>query len=94
MDEIKNIITKVVGDLAQKNPEKHNKIDRIWKNLLNKQELKHTKLTGIHQGTLTVVVDSPAWLYQMKIRQNKIVKQMKEEVPGVQHIRFKIGKIS
>lgn len=93
MDDIKNIINKVIGDIAEKKPNKHDKVDRIWQNLLNEQELKHTKLSGIKEETLCVHVDSPAWLYQMRIRQTKILKQLKEEVSDIKHIRFKIGKI-
>lgn len=91
MDDIKNIVNKVIGDIAEKRPDTQNKADRIWQNLLTKQELKHTKLVGINQGVLWVNVDSPAWLYQMKIRQTKLVKQLKEEAPDIQGIRFKIG---
>ena len=93
MDDIKDIVYKVIGDMAEKNPDVHNKTERIWQNLLNKQEIKHTKLIGINNGTLAVYVDSPAWLYQMRIRQTKILKQLKEEVPDIKRIRFKIGKV-
>ncbi len=72
---------------------RHDKIDRIWKNLLTEQELKHTKLTGIKEETLSVCVDSPAWMHQMRMRQTKILKQLKEEVSEIKHIRFKIGTI-
>ena len=93
MDDIKDIINKVIGDIAEKKPDIHNKVDRIWQNLLNKKELKHTKLVGINEGTLSVHVDSPAWLYQMRIRQTKIIKQLKEDAPDIKYIRFKIGKV-
>ena len=93
MDDIKSIVNKVIGHIAEKNPDTYDKIERIWQNLLNEKERRHTKLFGIKEGTLSVHVDSPAWLYQMKIRQTKILKQMKDEIPGLKHIRFKIGKI-
>jgi len=93
MDDIKNIVNKVIGDIAGKNPDVHNKVERVWQNLLNKQELKHTKLAGINNGTLSVHVDSPAWLYQMRVRQTKLLKQLKEEIADVKYIRFKIGKV-
>lgn len=93
MDNIKDVIDKVIGGIADKNPDIHNKIDRIWKNLLTEQELKHTKLTGIKEETLSVCVDSPAWMHQMRIRQTKILKQLREEVSDIKHIRFKIGTI-
>jgi predicted nucleic acid-binding Zn ribbon protein len=93
MEDIKEIINKVIGDLAEKKPDVHNKVERVWQNLLNGQELKHTKLVGINEGTLSVFVDSPAWLYQMRIRQTKILKQLKEDAPDIKYIQFKIGKI-
>lgn len=93
MDNIKDIINKVIGDIAEQNPSSYDKVDRIWQNLLSKQELEHTKLSGIKEGTLAVCVDSPAWLYQMRIRQTRILKQLKEEISDIKHIRFKIGTI-
>ena len=93
MDNIKDVVNKVIGDIAEKKPDSHNKIQRIWQNLLTKQELKHTKLLGVNENTLSVCVDSPAWLYQMRIRQTKILRQLKEEVSDIKSIRFKIGKI-
>ena len=93
MDNIKDVIGKVIGGIAERNPDRHNKIARIWRNLLTEQELKHTKLMGVKEETLLVFVDSPAWMYQMRIRQTKILKQLKEEVSDIKHIRFKIGKI-
>jgi hypothetical protein len=93
MDNIKDVINKVIGGIAGKSPDAHNKINRIWLNLLTEQELKHTKLMGVNEGTLSVSVDSPAWMYQMRIRQTKILKQLKEEVSEIKQIRFKIGTI-
>lgn len=91
MDNIRNIITKVIGNIAEKNPDTHDKVERIWQNLLNPQELQHTKLVGIKDGVLRVHVDSPAWLYQMKLRQFKILEQLKNEIPDIKTIRFQIG---
>lgn len=93
MDEIKDIINKVVGDIAQKNPDTYDRVDRIWQNLLSKHELKHTRLVGIKNDTVHVHVDSPAWLYQLRTQQTKILKRLKEEIPGVKTIYFKIGSL-
>jgi predicted nucleic acid-binding Zn ribbon protein len=93
MNDIKNIITKVIGNIANRNPDTHDKVERIWQNLLNQQELRHTKLVGIKDGVLNVHVDSPAWLYQMRIRQAKIIESMQNEVSNIKTIRFQIGTI-
>jgi len=93
MDDIKNVVNKVIGNIAEKKPSSHDKVERIWQNLLTKQELKHTKLFGVKEETLFVHVDSPAWLYQMRMRHFKILKRLKEEVSDIKQIRFKIGMI-
>ena len=93
MDNIKNIVSTVIGNMAEHKPDIHNKIERIWANLLNEKELKHTKIIGVKENGLLVCVDSPAWLYQMRIRQTKILKQLKKEIPLIKYIRFKMGKI-
>ena len=93
MDDIKNIINTVIGNIANQTPDTHNKIERIWANLLNEKELKHTKIIGVKENGLLVCVDSPAWLYQMRIRQTKILQQLKEDIPQIKYIRFKMGKI-
>ena len=93
MDNIKDIINKVIGDMADHNPDTYSKAERIWWNLLNEQEHKHTKFLGVNKGTVSVCVDSPAWLYQMRMRKTKILKQLKEEIPDIKFISFKIGSI-
>lgn len=93
MDNIKDVVNKVIGGIADKRPDVHNKLDAVWKNLLTEQERKHAKLNGIKEGVLSVSVDSPAWLYQLRTRQAKILKQLKEDIPDVKSIRFKIGSI-
>lgn len=93
MDNIKDIVDTVIGNMAQQKPDIHNKIERIWANLLNEKELKHTRILGVKENGLLVLVDSPAWLYQMRIRQTRILVQLKEELPQIKYIRFKMGKI-
>ena len=91
MDNIKDIINKVVGDIAEKNPDSYDRVDRIWMNLLTEAELKHTKLIGIKEEVLLVHVDSPAWLHQMRISQTKILKRLKEESSNIKSIRFTLS---
>ncbi len=93
MDNIKDIIQDVIGKMAQQEPQANIKVERIWKNILEEQELKHTKIVGMKEGNIFAHVDSPAWLYQMRIRRSKILERLKDEIPDIKSIRFKIGKI-
>ncbi|MGE0267816.1 MAG: DciA family protein [Candidatus Omnitrophota bacterium] len=93
MDNIEDIIKNVIGKIADRKLEDHQKIYRLWISLLNESELKHTKLIGVNNGKVSVHVDSPAWLYQMNTRKRKILESLKEEISNIEYINFKIGKI-
>ena len=93
MEPIKDIITQVIAKISSGKPEIHNKIQRIWQNILDKKTMQHTAIVGLHKGQLIVHVDSPAWLFQMNIKKRKTLERLKEEIPELSHIRFKIGKV-
>ena len=94
MDEIKDIVQSVIANLDKGHPSDENKIEGIWRNVLNEKEKKHTALVGIKDGILSVAVDTPAWLYQMKIKKGRILRKFQEEITEVKNIYFKIGKVS
>ncbi len=74
-------------------PEMQNKIQRLWQNILEKKIIQHTKIIGLQKGKLVVHVDSPAWLFQMNLQRRKVLEKMKEGIPELSHIHFKIGKV-
>ena len=93
MDNIKDIVKNVMGNMTKESSLKHEKIERLWQNVVNPQELKHTRFVGIKEGKIFVNVDSSAWLYQMNIKKNRILERLKEEISEIKEIRFTLGKI-
>ena len=93
MDNIEDIVKNVIGKIADRKLEDHQKINRLWISSLSESELKHTKLVGINSGKVSVYVDSPIWLYQMNTRKKKILEQLQEEISNIETISFRIGKI-
>lgn len=94
MDNIKSIINQVVKNLSTNKPDSGLKIDRIWENILEPTELLHTKIVGVNDGTVLINVDSPTWLYQMKMKRSSLLQRLKDEVPDIKLIRFRIGKVN
>jgi len=92
MDAIRDIVKTVIGNMAQQNPDAYNKTERIWENLIDAKERKHTRVMGLKEEVLFVHVDSPAWMYHMRVKQGSLLKKLKDEVPGIKQIRFKMGK--
>ncbi len=93
MEQIKDIISQVIANISSGRPEVHNKIQRIWQNILDKKALQHTAIVGLHKGQLVIHVDSPAWLFQMNFQKRKVLEKLKTEIPELSHIHFKIGKV-
>lgn len=93
MDSIKNIIPQVIERLSNRQPSAQDSLEKIWKSVLKKEELKHVKLAGMNRGNILAYVDSPAWLYQIQIRKMKILEQLKKGISDIRDIHFKIGKV-
>lgn len=93
MDNIEDIVKNVVQKISQRVPQESEKIERIWLNCLEKSESDHTRLEGIKKNKISVIVDSPAWLFHMNTRRGKILKRIQEEIPDIRGIYFRIGKI-
>ena len=93
MDNIKDVLNTVIHKLSIRQPEKQVKIDRIWQAVATQKEQHHTSLEKFNDGILTVVVDSPAWMYHMKMQKINILKKIQEEIPEVKDLRFKVGKV-
>lgn len=93
MDQIKDIVKQVIGNMSSGKPEVHNKLQRLWQNILDKKATEHTALMGLRKGELVIHVDSPAWLFQMNLQKRKILERLQTEYPELSAIRFKLGKV-
>ena len=93
MNDIKDIVHRVVGNMAQQQTTSSQKLDGCWQKALEKKELEHTQLVDFKNGSLLVNVDSSAWLYQMNTRKGKILEKLKEEISDIKNINFRVGKV-
>ena len=93
MEQIKEIISKVIANISSGRPEVRNKIQRLWQNIAEPKAMKHTAVVGLQKGELVIHVDSPAWLFQMNLQRRKLIERLKAEFPELSNIRFKIGKV-
>ncbi|MDP8265319.1 MAG: DUF721 domain-containing protein [Candidatus Aceula meridiana] len=94
MEQIKDIVSQVVGDLAQRVPQKEETLQRFWKSVMKGKAAKHTSIYGLKEGVLKISVDSPAWVFQLNLNKRKILKELQICFADVKDIRFKIGKVT
>ena len=94
MEEIKNIINNIIGQLSEHQPNQDKELFDLWEQLLDDTEKKHVRLSGLKSGSLYVNVDSSAWLYQMKLKRTQLLKKVQKEFSNVKNIYLKIGPLS
>jgi len=92
MEDIKNIVNKVIGAMSSGSGQAPGDVQEIFLKVVSAKEAKHAKISGMKDGRLYVHIDSPAWLYQFKLKRKKIFEGLKERMPGLKSIYFKIGK--
>ena len=93
MDPIKNIVNDVIGKISSKGFNDQTKIFEVWQKIIGETGIKHTRVSGMKDGTLMVLVDSPAWLFQLNLKRKNILDQIQKEKLEIQKIIFKIGKV-
>ena len=93
MDPIKDIIPQVIKSISQKKPETQLKIQRVWQSIVGEKLGRHTAISGLKENVLIVDVDCPAYLFQINLKKRKFLRQLKDEIPELENINFKIGKI-
>jgi hypothetical protein len=94
MDGIQDIVKKVFGEISAKTISEQNKLFETFEKVLKNNNISGVKIAGFKNHQLFVEVDSSARLYQVTLIKNKILDEMKTELPDVEKISFKIGKVN
>ncbi len=93
--------TSRLGDVLQSFVEKRlapqqrkfGDVGEVWGRLLPAGLAKHCQIAGVGGGQLKVRVDSPAYMYELRLCSSELVNQLREECPraGITRIKFVMG---
>ncbi len=93
MNDIKDIVQKVFGDISSKTITEQKNLGEIFEKVLRDNNISGAKISGFKDRCLSVNVDSSGRLYQIHLIKNKILNELKNELPDIEKISFKIGKV-
>ena len=67
-----------------------------WSDLVPATLREHCTLDGISAGRLKVMVDSPVYLYQIKLCSRELLEQLQRQCPRAQikNIEFVVGSVA
>jgi predicted nucleic acid-binding Zn ribbon protein len=88
MEHIRQTLPGVIKTIEQNRRAQAEATLGFLQDSLSAGERKHVKCVALHSGVLTVNVDSSAWLYQLSLKKEGLLKKS-----GLKNIRFRIGEI-
>jgi len=68
-------------------------LSQTWEYLLPEQLRRHCRIVDISGGQLKVSVDSPAYLYELKLCSSELIEQLRQQCPKakIKNIKFAVG---
>jgi hypothetical protein len=76
MDNIKSIVGDVIKDLSNRQSKESDKIERVLKSILTKEEMDHIKILGEKEGKISINIDSPTWGYHFRTKKRYILERI------------------
>jgi len=68
-------------------------VAQLWDQLLPAELSQHCRLADISAGQLKVLVDSPAYLHELRLCSSELIRELQRQCPRarIKKIRFAIG---
>ena len=89
---IKDVLPGVMARLSGDNVRDQINLENAWREVAGPDAVG-TAFAGFKNGCVYVIVDSPARLYQWKMRKTATMRRLSEKCSEVKNISFKIGTL-
>jgi predicted nucleic acid-binding Zn ribbon protein len=90
MDNMKDLVHGVIGELAKKRPQEVD-IVVLWQRISG--NAKGSRVAEIKNGTLTILVDSSARKITLFRKREELLQEIQSKVPAIKTIYFKVGSV-
>jgi hypothetical protein len=91
MKKVGTLLSSIFKDLGIEDNLILNSMQKEWHRLFNEPLSLHTYPVEIKNGELTINVDSPAWLAQLKFFRQDIIKKL--HAYSINSVKFKHGRV-
>ena len=93
MEKIKEIIPGVIEKLSAGNTQSQQELLKLWKQSLGDKLAAHTRIVQMRDKKLIVNVDSPALLFHLNMKRQRIIEALRTAEPTLEAISLRIGRI-
>ncbi len=93
-EHIKEVLD-VLMETAQGKEEQGLVVEKMWEETAGQKIIRHARPVALKKGVLYIDVDSSAWLFQLSMQKQALLKELKKRLGDeVKEIKFKVGPIS
>jgi hypothetical protein len=89
---VKDVLPDVIAKIVSGNIHDQIHLENAWNDVAGSDAIGSV-YTGFKNGCVFVVVDTPARLYQWKLKKPAVLRRLSEICPEVNNLSFKIGKV-
>jgi predicted nucleic acid-binding Zn ribbon protein len=89
-----DVLPRVLSELRIDRRQAEAEVLKVWNHLLDPNITAHAQPTGLHKGTLFVVVDSSVWLSELvRYRRKEILDRLQHSFGHelISRISFRVG---
>ena len=90
MNNIKDLIPSVIGELAKKRPQEVD-IASLWQRISG--NVKGSRVSEVKNGQVTILVDSSARKMHLFRKKEDLLQELQSKVPTIKTIYFKVGSV-
>ena len=90
MDNIKDLIPGVIGELAKKRPQEVDVVS-LWQRISG--NAAGSRVAEIKNGNLTIIVDSSARKMHLFRQKEDLLQEIQSKLPAIKSIYFKVGSV-
>ncbi|NQT90603.1 MAG: DUF721 domain-containing protein [Candidatus Omnitrophica bacterium] len=89
---IKDILKTAIGGIEAETKGRVYKEDvqKAWEQAAGKEASRHSTPTNIKDKTLVIDVDSPVWIYQLRLKKDKIEKRLNKLIKNKEILSIKL----
>ena len=89
--ELGDVLAQLMEDQLLPEQARFESVGEQWAQLLPPEVRQHSKIAGISGGQLKVLVDAPAYMYELQLRSAQLIEQLQRRCPRARIRKIKLA---
>jgi hypothetical protein len=90
-----DVLSKLMENQISPRRERFEPVAQLWSQLLPAELHRHCKIVDISAGQMKVLVDSPSYMYELKLCSPELLEELQRNTSTrIKKIKFAVGQIA